>query len=331
MATNQWGSNDIPDQRGNVVVVTGGSSGIGYEAALALAGKGARVILAVRSAEKGQAARAAIQRIHPQAAVEVMALDLSDLSSVRRFAQAFQQRFETLPLLINNAGVMALPYRRTVDGFEIQFGTNHLGHFALTGLLLPAILAAPSARVVTVSSGAHTSGTIDFANLDGARSYGRWRAYTQSKLANLLFTYELQRRFTAAGVAAISVSCHPGWAETNLQSAGARMDGSRFGERLTDIGNRLFAQSAAMGALPTLYAATAADVNGCDYIGPRGLLGMRGAPVKVKSSARSYDASVAAQLWQVSEQLTGVRYQNLAGTANDDRIVGLAIQSLPIR
>jgi NAD(P)-dependent dehydrogenase (short-subunit alcohol dehydrogenase family) len=308
MASTQWTSNDIPNQRGKIVVVTGGNSGIGYEAALALAGKGAHVILAVRSAEKGQAAVTAIQRAHPGAAAEVMALDLSNLASVKRFAETFLARFEALPLLINNAGVMALPYARTADGFEMQFGTNHLGHFALTGLLMPAILATPGARVVVVSSGLHTSGVIDFDNLDGAKSYSAWRAYSQSKLANLLFAYELQRRFTAAGVAATVAGCHPGYAATNLQAAGPRMSSSRFGERVSELSNRLFAQSAAMGALPTLYAATAADVNGCDYIGPLGLLGMRGAPGKIKSSARSYDATLAAWLWQVSEQLTGVRY-----------------------
>ncbi|MBC8078571.1 MAG: SDR family NAD(P)-dependent oxidoreductase [Chloroflexales bacterium] len=311
MATQQWASSDIPHQRGNVAVVTGGNSGIGYEAALALAGKGAHVILAARSAEKAQASAEAIRRAHPGAAVEVMALDLSDLASVRGFAAAFQQRFAALPLLINNAGVMALPYRRTADGFEMQFGTNHLGHFALTGLLLPAILAAPRARVVTVSSGLHIGGAIDFANLDGAKSYSRLGAYNQSKLANLLFAYELQRRFAATNASAISVGCHPGFAATNLQAAGSRMDGSRFGEAFSEVSNRLFAQSAAMGALPTLYAATAPDVNGCDYIGPVGFLGMRGAPVKAKSSGRSYDAQLAARLWQVSEDLTGVRYTAL--------------------
>ena len=178
MAPNQWTSDDIPDQRGRLAVITGGNSGIGYEAALALAAKGAQVILAVRNTEKGAASAEAIKRAHPGAAVNVMALDLSDLSSVRGFAGAFRERFAALPLLINNAGVMALPLRRTADGFEMQFGTNHLGHFALTGLLLPALLAAPGARVVTVSSSAHLGGNIDFANLDGARSYGRWAAYS---------------------------------------------------------------------------------------------------------------------------------------------------------
>src|SRR5262249_4887520 len=203
---------------------------------------------------------------------------------------------------------MALPYRRTVDGFEMQFGTNHLGHFALTGLLLEAMVAAPHARVVVVSSARHASGKIDFDNLDGKQSYRPLRAYRQSKLANLLFAYELQRRFTAAGVDALAVGCHPGYAATNLQAAGPRMSGSRFGERLSEIANRLFAQSAAMGALPTLYAATSADIRGGAYICPLGLLGIRGGPGKVQSSARSHDRAVAARLWQVSEELTGVRY-----------------------
>jgi NAD(P)-dependent dehydrogenase (short-subunit alcohol dehydrogenase family) len=311
---DRWMANDIPDQRGRVALVTGGNSGIGYEAALALAGRGAHVILAARSPERGEAALAAIRRAHPRASAEVMALDLSDLGAVRAFAVAFLGRFPQLALLINNAGVMALPYRRTADGFEMQFGTNHLGHFALTGLLLPAILAAPGARVVTVSSGLHNAGAIDFENLDGSRGYDRWRAYSQSKLANLLFAYELQRRLEARGADAISVGCHPGYAATNLQSAGPRMEGSRLGETVMGAFNALFAQSAAMGALPTLYAATAPGVNGCDYIGPLGMMGSRGAPGKVRSSARSYDAVLAARLWQVSEGLTGARYEALAAT-----------------
>src|SRR5262249_52816793 len=173
------------------------------------------------------------------------------------------------------------------------------------------VRAARGARVVVVGSGGHAAGAIDFDNLDGTRSYRPWRAYSQSKLANLLFAYELQRRFTASAVDAISVGCHPGWAATNLQAAGPRMRGSSLGELLSGTANRLFAQSAAMGALPTLYAATAADVNGCDYIGPLGMMGMRGSPGKMKSSPRSYDAALAARLWQVSEELTRVRYDGL--------------------
>ncbi|GAB4193439.1 MAG: oxidoreductase [Roseiflexaceae bacterium] len=309
MTTQHWTAADIPNQAGRLAVITGANSGIGLEAARELARKGARVILAVRSQDKGRAAAEDIRREAPQASVEVQSLDLSDLASVRRFAEALLAREQALPLLINNAGVMALPYRRTADGFEMQFGTNHLGHFALTGLLLPALLASPGARVVTVSSAFHMQGVIAFDNLDGARGYQPWSAYAQSKLANLLFAYELQRRLSAAGANVISVGCHPGYASTNLQTAGPQMAGSRFGELVSKIGNALFAQSAAMGALPTLYAAVAPGVNGCDYIGPTGLIGMRGYPGKVRSSPRSYDQESASRLWQLSEQLTRVTYQ----------------------
>ncbi len=304
----RWDSNNIPDQQGRLVVITGANSGIGYEAAKALAGKGAEVLLAVRSVERGQAAAARIRAAHPQAQVTVEALDLADLASVRAFAASFLDRHPALPVLINNAGVMATPYRRTADGFELQFGTNHLGHFALTGLLLPAILAAPQARVVTVSSGAHNFGQIAFDNLDGAKSYQRWAAYGQSKLANLLFAYELQRRFAAAGASAISLACHPGYADTELQKAGPRMDGFALGETLAGVMNALFGQSAAMGALPTLYAATAPAARGGDYIGPDAFGGMRGYPVAQRSNPTSYDPALARRLWEVSEQLTGVRY-----------------------
>jgi NAD(P)-dependent dehydrogenase (short-subunit alcohol dehydrogenase family) len=303
------------DVRGARVVITGGNSGIGLEAARVLARMGANVVLAVRDTAKGERAVREIRHEQPHAEVDVLALDLADLASVRSFASTFQERYAELRLLINNAGVMALPYRRTVDGFEMQFGTNHLGHFALTGLLLPSILAAQGARVVTVSSGAHIGGTIDFSNLDGARRYQRWGVYAQSKLANLLFAYELQRRFEAAGVEAISVACHPGYAATNLQLAGPIMAGSRLWERVSQFMNWFLAQSAAMGALPTIQAAVAPEINGCDYIGPIGLLGMRGYPGKVRSSPRSYDPELARRLWDVSETLTGVRYEALMTAA----------------
>ncbi|MCS6883176.1 MAG: oxidoreductase [Oscillochloridaceae bacterium] len=303
-----WTLDAMPDQQGRLVVITGANSGIGFEAAKALAGKGARVILAVRNAAKGQVALEKIRAVHPQAQVELDLLDLADLSSVRAFAERFQTRYSALPVLINNAGVMATPYRRTADGFELQFGTNHLGHFALTGLLLPAILAAPGARVVTVSSMAHSFGQINFDNLDGSKGYQRWMAYGQSKLANLLFAYELQRRFAASGARAISLACHPGYADTELQKVGPRMDGFALGEALSGLLNRVFAQSAAMGALPTLYAATSPDAHGGDFIGPDGPGGARGYPVPQRSNARSYDPALARRLWEVSEQLTGVRY-----------------------
>ena len=306
--SNQWTQNDIPNQQGKLVVVTGGNSGIGYEAALALAGKNAQVILAVRSANKGEEAASAIRQKYPQAQVTVMPLDLSDLKNVRAFAQAFLAKYDRLDILINNAGVMALPARKTADGFEMQFGTNHLGHFALTGLLLPILKATSNARVVTVSSGVHVSGDIHFDDLQWEKKYDRWGAYAQSKLANLLFAYELQRRLNAAGIKLISVGCHPGYAATNLQAAGPQMEGSKFSLWMMKIANAVIAQPQDMGALPTLFAAVAPEVNGCDYIGPTGMGGMRGYPEKVKSNDKSYDEALAKQLWAVSEKLTGVTY-----------------------
>lgn len=308
MSTDEWTTGSIPNLRGTRIVVTGANSGIGYEAALQLAVHNAAVILAVRSLEKGSAAADHIRQAHPQAEVEVMALDLADLRSIRGFAEIYLERYATLDVLIDNAGVMALPYLQTADGFEMQFGTNHLGHFALTGLLLSAILAAPAARVVTVSSAEHLRGKIDFSDLQGDKGYKEWRAYRQSKLANVLFAYELQRHFETTGATAISVACHPGYAATNLQTVGPVMSGSRLKETVMRLANRLFAQSAVMGALPTLYAALAPEVNGCDYIGPTGLGGMRGTPGKVRSLPASYDRDLARHLWDVSEQLTDVQY-----------------------
>ena len=305
---NRWTQMDIPDQKGRLVVVTGGNSGIGYEAGLALAGRNARVILAVRSVEKGEQAAQTIRQHYPAAEVKVMALNLSDLKSVKGFAEAFLRANDRLDILINNAGVMARPEVRTDDGFEMQFGTNHLGHFALTGLLLPALKAAADSRVVTVSSFVHNSGDIHFDDLQWKKKYDRWGAYAQSKLANLLFTYELQRRFAASGNKSISVGCHPGYAATNLQFAGPAMEGSTFKARMMKVGNALFAQRQDMGALPTLFAATAAEVIGGDFIGPTAMREMRGYPGKVMSNDKSHDEALAKRLWTISEELTGVVY-----------------------
>jgi NAD(P)-dependent dehydrogenase (short-subunit alcohol dehydrogenase family) len=227
---------------------------------------------------------------------------------VRRFAEAFSAAHPRLDVLCNNAGVMALPYRRTTDGFEMQFGTNHLGHFAVTGLLLERLRATPGARVVNVSSGAHRAGSIRFDDLQWEHGYKKWLAYGQSKLANLLFTFELQRRLEAAKAQMISVACHPGYAATNLQSAGPRMQGSSFLESVMELGNRLFSQNAAMGALPTLYACTAPQVRGGDYIGPDSIGELWGHPKVVGSSAASRDQQTASRLWDVSQELTGVKY-----------------------
>ena len=303
-----WTADDMPDLSGRTIVVTGGNSGIGYQAALEFARKRADVILACRDLGKARTAADAIAAQASGAKVEVMELDLSNLASVRGFADAFHVKRPALHVLCNNAGVMAIPYRQTADGFEMQFGTNHLGHFALTGLLLDRLLATEGARVVNVSSGAHRMGKIRFDDLQWKNGYRKWMAYGQSKLANLLFTFELQRKVDSAGKKLLSVACHPGYAATNLQSAGPRMTGSAMLESLFSLGNSMFAQSAAMGALPTEYAAAAPEVHGGDYIGPDGMLEMGGHPVKAGCSSAAKDAAAASRLWQVSEQLTGVRY-----------------------
>ena len=233
-----------------------------------LAAAGARLILGVRDAAKGQRAVAAICDATPDAQVDVLPLDLADLASIGRCAEEVRGNERRLDALVNNAGVMAIPQRCTVDGFEMQFGTNHLGHFALTGLLLPLLLRTPGARVVTVSSGVHVAGKINFEDLQSANNYSDWRAYAQSKLANLLFAYELQRKFEATGARASSLAVHPGYAATGLQAVGPSMTGSRMRETMMRLANGVFAQSAAMGALPTAYAATSPEAHGGDYFGP---------------------------------------------------------------
>ena len=311
MPGSKWTANDLPDLTGKTMVVTGANSGIGYEAALQFARKGAFTVLACRSMERGRGAAAQITSAYPEASVEAMELDLSSLASVRAFAERFRSQHSQLHVLCNNAGVMALPYTRTKDGFEMQFGTNHLGHFALTGQLIDRLLAADGARVVTVSSTGHRTGSIRFDDLQWQHGYSKWLAYGQSKLANLLFTLELERRAEAAGAKLLAVACHPGYAATNLQGAGPRMEGSSIKESLWGMVNSLMAQSAAMGALPTLYAATASDVHGGDYIGPDGFAEGWGYPRKVNRSARARDTEVAKRLWSISEQLTDVHYDAL--------------------
>jgi hypothetical protein len=307
----KWIARDVPDLAGKTIVVTGGNSGIGFEAARVLAEKRAHVVLACRDPAKARGAVDAIRAEHSGASLESMPLDLASLESVRRFASDFSARHAKLDVLCNNAGVMAIPYRKTADGFEMQLGTNHLGHFALTGLLLDRLLAAPGARVVNVSSTAHKMGRMDFDDLQSERGYRKWIAYGQSKLANLLFTYELQRRLERAAAAAMSVACHPGYSATNLQAVGPQMSGSALMASVMQLGNRLLSQSAAMGALPTLYAATSADVHGADYIGPDGFFENTGYPQKTTSSGRSHDRDAASRLWTISEELTGVRYDAL--------------------
>ncbi|MET9882955.1 oxidoreductase [Streptomyces sp. NPDC006430] len=302
-----WNAENVPDQSGRTAVVTGANSGIGYVAARELARRGADVVLACRSAARGRAALLRLRAEVPRAEVDFMPLDLADLGSVREFAQAYGQRHRSLDLLVNNAGVMALPYGRTADGFEMQFGVNHLGHFALTGLLMPQLLAAaPGARIVTVSSGFHALGDVDHDDLNSEQGYRRWIAYGRSKTANLLFTHELARRLRAAGSTVVAAAAHPGYASTNLHAGGAHVEGLRPMARLLALGNAVIAQSAASGALPTLYAATGPGVRPDAFFGPR--LGWRGAPVGSWRAKWTLDDASGERLWAASEELTSVSY-----------------------
>jgi NAD(P)-dependent dehydrogenase (short-subunit alcohol dehydrogenase family) len=292
VTSTRWTSADLPLQEGRTVIVTGANSGIGLPTAQAFAVAGARVVLAVRDMAKGEVAEGSIP-----GACEVRKLDLADLTSVRAFANGWRGEVD---VLINNAGVMRTPERRTADGFELQIGTNHLGHFALTNLLLPQI----TDRVVTVASGAHRGGSISLDDLNWERrSYERWAAYQQSKLANLLFTLELQRRLTAAGSRVRALAAHPGYAATNLQFRSER----GLENRLMAIGNRLFAQSDEAGARPTLFAATQ-DLPGASYVGPDGFGEHRGYPTLVGRTAAASDVETAKRLWTLSEELTGVTF-----------------------
>jgi NAD(P)-dependent dehydrogenase (short-subunit alcohol dehydrogenase family) len=307
----KWTADQIPDQRGRTAIVTGANSGLGLVDARELARAGAHVIIASRDAGRGARAVGIIKAAHPAANVEFARLDLASLASVRTFATQFLAGPNRLDVLINNAGIMAAPRRRTADGFELQFGTNHLGHFALTGLLMPAFNQRLGTRVVTVSSNLHKGGQIGFADLQGEQHYSRWGAYGQSKLANLLFALELDRRLAAAGLPMISVAAHPGYSSTNLQLSGPPLQ-ERIVMRLV---NRLVAQSAEMGALPTLYAATYPDLPGGSYVGPDGPREMRGYPKLAQPSDDAKDEAVARRLWEVSEKLTGVKYALLEPAA----------------
>ncbi len=306
---SHWTPARIPDLSHKIAMVTGANSGLGYHTATELARHGAHVVLACRAREKTEAAMRQIRLAVPDASLEFMRLDLADLDAIAGFATDFKSRHPQLDILHNNAGVMALPLVRTRQGFEMQIGTNHLGHFALTGHLLAALQATPGSRVVTTSSMAHTwTRGMDLDDLNWERKrYRKWDAYGKSKLANLLFAYELRRRLDNAKYP-ISVAAHPGYAATNLQSAGPEMAKSTLAGVFMRVGNTLLAQPAEMGAFPQLYAATMPDVHNGDFYGPGGLAGMRGYPVQARSNRASHDPDVANRLWALSEKLTGVRY-----------------------
>ncbi|MBA3301506.1 MAG: SDR family oxidoreductase [Thermoleophilaceae bacterium] len=295
--SEKWTADRVPDQSGRTAVITGSNSGLGLEAAKVLAGKGAHVVLAVRNMAKGEDAAQEIG-----ADTEVRNLDLGSLDSVRSFAEGFDAPVD---LLINNAGIMAPPRGETKDGFEAQLGTNHLGHFALTNLLLPRMDGREDARVVTVASDAHKIGSMDFDDLLWEKSYSRWRAYGRSKLANLLFAFELDRKLRAAGSPIGSVAAHPGYAATNLQSA----SGPKLDTTIMWFTNKVMAQSAGMGVLPLLYVATEPGVLGGSYAGPDKLGGQRGHPELVGSSKNARNEADAARLWEISEELTGVSFR----------------------
>lgn len=301
MKNSNWTSANIPDQNGKNILITGANSGLGLEAATVLSQKGANIIMAVRDLEKGKEAVEKIKSKNPSARLDLMQLDLADLNSVRKFSDEFHAKYSALHVLINNAGIM-YPRKReeTKQKFEIQFGTNHLGHFALTGLLLDIIKKTPHSRVVTQSSLVHKfNADIHFDDLNWEKSYGKASAYAQSKLANLLFTYELDRQFKAHKIDAIATAAHPGYTDTNLQRASGLF---------INIMNKLVAQEVEIGTLPILRAATEENLVGAEYFGPTKMGGMRGYPKKVKSSDKSYDTQLAKDLWAVSEKLTGVHF-----------------------
>jgi NAD(P)-dependent dehydrogenase (short-subunit alcohol dehydrogenase family) len=305
--TGHWTVADIGDQSGRIAVITGATSGLGLETARVLAQHGATVVLAARDPVKNSAAEATIRGVQPSAAVETAQLDLGSLESVRAAAADLTARFPRLDLLINNAGVMMPPYSLTKDGFELQFGTNHLGHFALTGLLMPSLLAQPGSRVVTVSSNGHRAGRMNFADLQSARHYQKMAAYGRSKLANLMFTYELQRRLAAARAQTIALAAHPGTARTDLTRHMSGLAQSAMSPRFGML-NSWWVQDGTMGALPTLRAATDPDAIGGTYYGPDGPMQLTGYPVVVTSSVRSHSREAQRRLWVESEQLTGITY-----------------------
>lgn len=298
-----WTEKDLPNQVGRTVVVTGANSGLGYLTSLELAKHGAHVIMAVRDLEKGRLAQARILALRPRGSIELRQLDLADLDEVKTFARRLLDGHQPIDALVNNAGIMMPPRSLTAQGHELQFGVNHLAHFALTGLLLPLLFEGRDSRVVTVSSDLHKRGRIHFDDLAGDRKYGRIAFYAQSKFANVLFALELDRRLRAAGLPIKSLLAHPGYAATNLQMSGP----SGALKLFMRFGNRFLAQSAQMGVLPQLYAVAAPEANGGQFIGPDGPNEKKGYPTQVQPVEAARDHGLAERLWLLSEELTGVR------------------------
>lgn len=306
MKAKHWTSNDIPDLKGKTIIVTGANSGLGFESVKAFTLNGAKVILACRDLVKGEKAKAEIMQLNPSGSIIVMEIDLMDLASVRNFTKVFKDENNQLDVLLNSAGIMATPYFQTKDGFEAQLGTNHLGHFALTALLLDLIKSTPNSRVVNVSSLVHRSGVMDFDNLmfENGKGFKPLRAYGQSKLANLLFTYELQRYFETNGIGSIAVAAHPGGSNTRLAS---HLEEKWYFKILSPIARGVM-QSAAKGALPQIRASVDPDVKGGEFYGPDGFNEVFGYPVLVKSTPESHNREDARKLWEISEKLTGVKF-----------------------
>jgi len=305
MATQKWTEANISSQEGKTVLITGANSGLGLQAATVLSEKGANVIITARNVEKGQGAIAGIKRKLPNAKIELMQLDLADFNSIRKFSEEFHHKYSQLNILINNAGIMSPKHREaTQQNMEIQFGVNHLGHFLLTGLLLDILKNTPYSRTVVQSSNAHhetfMKPAIHFDDLNWEKSYNRFQAYSQSKLANLLFAYELDRKLKANKINMIVTAAHPGWTKTNLQNS--------MGFFVTRILNNIIGQDLAVGTLPILRAATEENLKGTEYFGPTKMNGLRGNPELIQSSEQSYDLALAKKLWEVSEKITGIAY-----------------------
>ena len=304
----KWNYKDIPSQEGKTAIVTGANSGLGYYTALGLAEKGAQVIMACRNTVKGEEARQELLKRIPGARLEVMELDLADLASVQAFAAKFIKQHDRLDLLVNNAGLMAIPKRNTADGFEMQFGVNHLGHFALTALLFDLLQATKDARIVNVSSSAHRLGTIRFDDINWEKGYSKWKAYGMSKLANIHFTHELADKVTARGIGVRVLAAHPGYADSKLIEKGPEMNGRNFMVKAGRFVNGIFAQSTEMGALPQLFAATSPDAVHRGYYGPGGFGGMRGFPERAYPSRNKVSKDEQTSLWSLSEKMTGIAF-----------------------